>query len=81
MILMAPLPHAVLATRRSIRPGLPGWAPVTCAEDMVMLEALVLIGLVVGGLTVLDVIAARLGVDSHRTEHVDWASPEPILWL
>jgi hypothetical protein len=48
---------------------------------MVMLEALVLIGLVVGGFTVLDIIAARLGVDTHRAEHVDWTSPEPILWL
>jgi hypothetical protein len=73
--------HGVPATRRSIRQGLPGWVPVTSLEDMVMLEALVLIGLVVCGLTVLDVIAARLGVDSHRAEHVDWTSPEPILWL
>lgn len=46
-----------------------------------MLEALVLIGLIIGGLTALDVVAARLGVDSHRAEHVDWTSPEPILWL
>ena len=79
-------PDGGVATRGAghqamIRPGHPGWAPVTCPEDMVMLEALVLIGLIIGGLTALDVVAARLGVDSHRTEHVDWTSPEPILWL
>lgn len=47
----------------------------------IMLIAIVLIGLVIGGLVLLDVGAARLGVDPHRTEHVDWTSPEPILWL
>jgi len=52
-----------------------------CPEDLVTLEALVLIGLVAGGLSVLDIIAARLGVDPHRTDHVDWTSPHPILWL
>jgi hypothetical protein len=46
-----------------------------------MVEILVLVLLVVTGLTVLDVLAARVGVESRPPEHVDWTSPEPILWV
>jgi hypothetical protein len=46
-----------------------------------MLEMLVLAFLVVCGLTVLDAVAARVGVESRPPEHVDWTSPEPILWV
>jgi hypothetical protein len=46
-----------------------------------MLEMLILAFLVVCGLTVLDVVAARVGVESRPPEHVDWTSPEPILWV
>jgi hypothetical protein len=46
-----------------------------------MLEMLILALLVIGGLTVLDAVAARVGVESRPPEHVDWTSPEPILWV
>jgi len=46
-----------------------------------MLEMLVLFILVIGGLTALDVIGARIGVETRPPEHVDWTSPEPILWV
>jgi hypothetical protein len=59
-----PAPEVALGTRR---------------EDDAMLEMLVLVLLVVGGLTALDVAAARIGIESRPPEHVDWTSPEPIL--
>jgi hypothetical protein len=59
----------------------PGVAHVTRREIDAMLEMLVLIVLVIGGLTLLDVIGARIGVETHPPEHVDWTSPEPILWV
>lgn len=46
-----------------------------------MLEMLVLVFLVVVGLSVVDVVAARVGVESRPPEHLDWTSPEPILWV
>ncbi len=54
---------------------------VQCPEHIAMVEILVLVLLVVSGLTALDVLAARVGVESHPPEHVDWTSPEPILWV
>ena len=46
-----------------------------------MLEMLVLVLLVIGALTALDIVAARVGIESRPPEHVDWTSPEPILWV
>jgi hypothetical protein len=46
-----------------------------------VLVAFVLMVLVIGGLAILDVVASRIGVESRPPEHVDWTSPEPILWV
>jgi hypothetical protein len=59
----------------------PRSALVTCPEHVARLEMLVLVFLVVVGLSVVDVVAARVGVESRPPEHVDWTSPEPILWV
>jgi hypothetical protein len=71
---------AQAAERPTRRPG-PRSALVTRPEHVAMLEMLVLVFLVVCGLTVLDAVAARVGVESRPPEHVDWTSPEPILWV